>query len=811
MNMKKVSPDNMGQDRTGNRLTLADFAPPYYSNLQKGQQVIITDMARWILNVKQDLNRIMVLQAPCGVGKSTLVDTLAGAFAGGKIGSMLILTDENTRLAGDISHVVKRYPDAVVNLSTVEQHTPDELQALMDRLPSVRVVALSVQRYNMMSQRTRELLWKFYDENGKETDRDRILIDEELLDVEPISMNLSELWNWANQYQQRIPGDIGIQATRLARKLVSEIEKEIRRLPGIPLTEQTEKVIKTEQATAEMQESDALPDEYSRLDTDGRDRIRAIVFNGIRHRQEDYDNNCIYMEQLMQEAQKFFPDSTVPDKDGWVQLPVIDLNAEDWVGEIERAEQKIREMPVSPLQRKIRTISDIVKMSTRKPEKWLEETKKMVKKLIKRGLPQQLADNITGCADEMLEDLEFIQIIPILDKVERNYNTEIMNNAGNYTGIRYEVFRSVFTGQTIIQHSGDGKQKKNRDSLMRVHTIINQIEKLPIGRIKIFVLDGTANISAVYANSELYDVIKYNKPHIPGTLVLANEYSSKSSICNMNNGKKGKQLAQKIQDVIAIDGIKVNPEETMLSTYKNLQADFNAAGISGYSVATHGSITGTNKYRTCETLVKIGGLLMPMFSGLLAAIGRNPELWKRLTEMSESDQIAELNKILTYTATTDNSTFYRDAKSIVLNNAMVRTVQEISRLRMRGWPSAETPAEELSYRIVWVARYRKNYDPARATLTEELVHRIAELLGLRVVWHNSVLDPWNPPVAERALEWIQTQVTGTEYTRSSLAQVLGVSGDALKKAIVRNPQLDSVLREQRVDGSGRVLKYRTRT
>lgn len=202
---------------------------------------------------------------------------------------------------------------------------------------------------------------------------------------------------------------------------------------------------------------------------------------------------------------------------------------------------------------------------------------------------------------------------------------------------------------------------------------------------------------------------------------------------------------------------------------------------------------------------------MPMFSGLLAAMGRNPGLWKRLTEMSESDQIAELNKILTYTATTDNSTFYRDAKSIVLNNAMVRTVQEISRLRMRGWPSAETPAEELSYRIVWVARYRKNYDPARATLTEELVHRIAELLGLRLVWHNSVLDPWNPPVAERALEWIQTQVTGTEYTRSSLAQVLGVSGDALKKAIVRNPQLDSVLREQRIDGSGRVLKYRTRT
>ena len=838
--MRKVNFEYCGQDKDGKRLTFADFCPPYYEKLQLGQKDIIKDMANRVLQLEQDMNRIDVLCAPCGSGKSVLTNGIAALFAGQKIGGCIILTDENRRLENDIAHAAKRYPNMVCNLSDDTIRTAEEMQLLMDKLPSICVVALSVQRYNMMSQKTRELLWKFYDERGRATYRDRLIIYEELLDVESVSMSLSDIWNWANQYQQRISGEQGIHATEQARRLVQLLENKIRGLPTITFPACDEK--NRAQSLDKMQEGDYVPLDDNDVDINIKNekKVRAVVFSAMKEKQIKYESNRKKIKILLQEAEKKI-DPVEIQKSKFKAEAIKKLNEllkragdteEDiyMLNKIMENLQKEESLWLSPtdqkrliagelrylvpeiqmlqeimeeqkkhrvsfrknvFSKKLGTLEDLQQLTTKKPEKWLKDTIKIAVK--QKAILEELSDRIVTCAEELLEDLYYVEAIPRLDEVERNHYNEMQENKGDYEGIRYEVFRNVFTGKTIIQNSGDGSQKKNTDSLMRIHTVVDQMEKLPIGKIKIFVMDGTANQSPIYKKADQYKIVNYEKPQISGQLILLNEYSGKWKICNENGGKMGIRLAAEINQVIAANGIRYEPKKTMLSTYKTLQSNFQEAGITNNIVATHGNITGTNIYRNCETLIKVGGLLMPMFTALLAVMGRNPEIWDRLEQMSENQQILELNRIITYNANAGNSVFYVAVKDTIMRNALVRTVQEVNRLRMRGWPSAETPAEDLSYRIIWLARCRRNYDAVRATPVEELVHEVAGLLGLQIQWHNSVLDPYKPPVAERVLAWIQAQPPGTEFTRDTLVHGLEIDSSTLKRTINRDSRLKDLL------------------
>ena len=94
-------------------------------------------------------------------------------------------------------------------------------------------------------------------------------------------------------------------------------------------------------------------------------------------------------------------------------------------------------------------------------------------------------------------------------------------------------------------------------------------------------------------------------------------------------------------------------------------------------------VTGSNDYKDCSYLGKIGANILPNATIFMQLVCRSSETWNRLVEMEEGYRAKQLQLIFTNNG---NWTDFREKiDDCTLRTAMVAIIQEINRLRIRNW------------------------------------------------------------------------------------------------------------------------------
>ena len=230
--------------------------------------------------------------------------------------------------------------------------------------------------------------------------------------------------------------------------------------------------------------------------------------------------------------------------------------------------------------------------------------------------------------------------------------------------------------------------------------------------------------------------------------------------------------------------------------------------ISSHPLATYGSaqITGTNDYKDCSYLGKIGANILPSATIFMQLVCRRSGIWEKLIAMEEGYRAKQLQLIFTNNG---NWTDFREKiDDCTLRTAMVAIIQEINRLRIRNWCERPEDAWKYDITVVWAWRGRKQgtYDPATEEFTEKLMRAVLEYF--KVDCNNPADYEYIPPaVCKRSVavdskktmiarleEWYDNQEPNSTFTMTDMASAMGITRKSLNSYLSRPEYKDFLLK-----------------
>lgn len=237
----KTNPDSF-------QMALKNGTLPSYMKVWSPERLQIVEELYNLTVFLKDIQpgKITVIDAPCGLGKSSLMRGIAVLAAEGKLDAVM-MTDSNQRLRDDIESAIKqqggtewlKVKNDVAWLSDWDTVEAAEWKTLI----LSHLVALSTQRFLMVNSDVRKNACTIY-RMGQPHWKDALFCDEAIQDVDSQSWFYSDIKRQVGIFRETIRpeseweeniGRTAKRAERYAERLVEDLQLEIDRINAIKL------------------------------------------------------------------------------------------------------------------------------------------------------------------------------------------------------------------------------------------------------------------------------------------------------------------------------------------------------------------------------------------------------------------------------------------------------------------------------------------------------------------------------------------------------------------------------------------------
>ena len=736
--------------------------------------------------------KVTVEGAPPGTGKSSMLQAVA-TMAERKQMTALMMTDSNNRLRDDIQPAIKRqgeWLDYSTDVAYLSRNDRKVTVGDMKSMSLANLVAMSCQRYLLVSDEIRKNAqthwWR-----GQTSYRDVFCIDEAFEDVTVREWNYSDLTRFFGVLRETIRpekewneniGEIAKKAEKYARILVDDLLEEVDRINKIQ-----------------------LPESKKGLPSEGQ--MHIDFYTGRKDRREKADKKW---------------------RESWSILLELVQSVKDEIKETKRDLRSIEENQIFAECNKIlKTMSGKIKNSRNET---IIVTMKKIEGLAERLAPGRFRSELKDMATEARRNAEKAFAAEELSKIVKNNRENMLQNNEHVRGqamTSYE-FLDVFDPKNIVflQASNYGDDKTDKCSQIKIWCCKYNIKTLPYQQMRTIIYDGTAAINPMYDNTDIFKKIEYQKPKTHVKFVQIDEKCTKTYLAQEQNRNRLYQLVNNIlweryglSNGREYAGIDLDPKSLMISSFLGCAAEAVRNGLawpegyqptgaemyplSNHPLATYGSalVTGSNEYKDCSILCKIGALILPPTTIFQRICCRNKQFYEEFLQKDEVYRAKQLQLIYTYNS--DESDYKDIIEDCTIRTAMADIVQEINRLRIRGWCESADQEEQAKYdvTVIWALRGRKQgeYDPRDEQFFEKLFRKIMNEFGSDSTnpddyeYYNSRLSPRLKStdkvgtVMQRAMEWYQQFPEGKEFTIGEMAEELKITKKSLN-ALLAKPQ-----------------------
>ena len=737
-----------------------------------------------------EAGKIIVEGAKPGQGKSTLLQAVA-TEAERKLMTALVMTDSNSRLGADIQPAIKsqgQWLDYSTDVAYLSRNDKKVTAGDIKSMSLANLVAMSCQRYLLVNDEIRKNAqthwWR-----GQTDYREVFCIDEAFEDVTAREWNYSDLTRFFGVLRETIRpekewaeniGETAQKAEKYARILVDDLLMEVDRINRIK-----------------------LPESKKGLPSEGQ--MHIDFYTGREERRE--------------EANKKWRES-------WPTLLELVQSVKDGIKETKRDLRSIEENQIFAECNKIlKTMSGKIENSRNET---IIVTIKKIEGLAERLAPGRFRSELKDMATEARRNAEKAFAAEELSKIVKNNRENMLQNNEHVRGqaMTSDEFLDVFDSDNIVflQASNYGDDKQDRCSQIKIWTCKYNIKSLPYERMKTIIYDGTAAINPMYDNADIFQKIEYHKPKTHVKFVQLDEKCTKTYLAQEQNRNRLYQLVNNIlweryglSNGREYTGINLDPSSLMISSFLGCATEAVRNGLawpegyqpvgtemcplSSHPLATYGSalVTGSNEYKDCSILCKIGALILPPTTIFQRICCRNKQFYEEFLQKDEVYRAKQLQLIYTYNS--DESDYKDIIEDCTIRTAMADIVQEINRLRIRGWCESADQEEQTKYDItvIWALRGRKQgeYELRDEQFFEKLFRKIMEEFGSGpqnpddYEYYASRLSPRLKStdkvgtVMQRAMEWYQQWPEGKEFTISDMAEALKITKKSLNALLAK--------------------------
>lgn len=441
----------------------------------------------------ENTGKVIVQEAPCGSGKSTLVDGITRLSGVEKLINMILMTDSNKRLSDDTQSTSDYYGEFkeiskdIAFLSDGDEVTAGEWKSLV----MAWLVTMSCQRYQMLNEDVRLSACSCYRYDRKARDilrkpRDLLAVDEKFEDVSIKDWYYSDLLRYVGVIRESIRPDFewddnigrtAEKAERYAMVLIEDLKQEINRINQIK-----------------------LPELKNKSKKDGQ--MHIDVYMGCADRQKE----------ALDKAQKYWDDL----------LPII-IDIRDGIKDIKKDMRNAAENRIfSDTAKIIKKMSG--KMSEKKSETVINTFKDIVK-VTDDMIHGRLRSEVRDMAVDAVAASERAFALEELEKILKNNRVNMYCNMGHVRKERVITaadFLNVFRpeNKVFIRASTYGDDKYDQSGQIVIYCCTYNIDLLPYKTIKTVIYDGTASLDPVYDNKDIFDVVKYDKPRTHLLLIM---------------------------------------------------------------------------------------------------------------------------------------------------------------------------------------------------------------------------------------------------------------------------------------------------
>lgn len=736
--------------------------------------------------------KIIVEGAKPGQGKSTLLQAIA-TEAERKLMTALIMTDSNNRLGADIQPAIKRqgqWLDYSTDVAYLSRNDKKVTAGDMKSMSLANLVAMSCQRYLLINDEIRknaQMHWW----RGQTDYRDVFCVDEAFEDVTVREWCYSDLTRFFGVLRETIRpekewneniGETAKKAEKYARILVDDLLMEVDRINRIQ-----------------------LPESKKGLPSEGQ--MHIDFYTGCKERREKADKKW---------------------REYWPTLLELVQSVKDGIKETKKDLRSIEENQI------FAECTKIIKVMSGKIENsrndTIVSTLEKIENLAERLTSGRFRSELKDMSAMARKNAERAFAAEELSKIVKNNRENMLQNNEHVRGqaMTSDEFLDVFDSDNIVflQASNYGDDKTDKCSQIKIWCCKYNIKTLPYQQMRTIIYDGTAAINPMYDNPNIFQKIEYNKPKTHVKFVQLDEKCTKTYLTQEANRNRLYQLVNNIlwerygiNNGRDYTGINLNPDSLMISSFLGCASEAVRNGLawpegyqptgaemyplSSHPLATYGSalVTGSNEYKDCSILCKIGALILPPTTIFQRICCRNKQFYEEFLDKDEVYRAKQLQLIYTYNS--DESDYKDIIEDCTIRTAMADIVQEINRLRTRGWCDSADPEEMAKYDItvIWALRGRKQggYDPQDEQFFEKLFRKIMKEFES---------DPTNPDdyeyyasrlsprlkstdkagtVMQRAMEWYQQLPEGKEFTVTEMAEALKVTRNVLN-VLLKKPQ-----------------------
>lgn len=740
----------------------------YYSgirnnpNARAGLKTIHTAL----LDPVKDAHTGTVITAPCGMGKTTVIQALTMESALGGARRIVVATDRCERLTATLAEATRTGQaivgrDPIINVSDGDRMHLEELW----KTPYRQVVGVTPQRIINMD---RDMIAPIYadgirsKQTGSKMYKDIFLCDEAVVDVQIDSYTPSQLWALEGYARETIApdaeGDTDDGHTAkvtgdLIGSLLDLVRQDIDRINAAAMT-------------------------YGNRES-AKDRVRVDVFIGYRNILCQYDTKIadIAIElngiiQILMDKGRIKADST--------RKPKIEKLAEN----VEKIKNTTKYSEIQTWTKDIREYLDT--------------------DTCRKYIPEDAIRKLAVLISDLMEVAKIKTAPNEIRRIFEKNRKNIKENAEGCVGIiDIDSFLSIFSEKNVVMLRTVRKGRSKIDNRPQVEITVAQyvLDRLPWGMMPVVILDGTGDVNPAYTDGRYrFDMIDdFHRPHVPMHIIQYGEISGSYDLTK-DGRNKARRLFDNMPQVLGDNYDRINPADTVLTCSKDL-ADiarrYAPGHISNTDVATYMSpqLTGSNQYKNRKVIVKIGAVTISQYVSLLQICCRRPDIWQDIVNMPETERQAMWRTIYNYHASADNCQYYSQIRDNQVRTAMVSIVQEFQRLRCRNYPTSDDPAELQRYGvcIMWIMRGREQgtYPVKSESLSEEIVRRIIDRFGARYTYHEPILDAYKAdsmtPMLVRGV--YQDLPEGAEYSYATIAADVHANEATVRQAVSRDTKL----------------------
>ena len=751
--------------------------------------------------------KIIVEGANPGQGKSTLLDGIAVQSADQML-NMILITNSNQRLADDIASTRNKYGSWIEDGTDISYLSDgNKVKANEWRnMSRAYLIAMSTQRYLALNNDARLNALQCY-RWGKRRYRDLFVCDEAFEDVTIRDWYYSDLKRYAGIIRESIRpecewedgiGKAAEKAEIYAEILLDDLKCEVDRINKIH-----------------------LPDLKNSPKKDGQMHIDFYL--GRKERRKVAENAV---------------------KEYWTSIREQVVLVKDEIKKIKKALRSAAD------NRIFNEADQILTMMKGNPEKMRHDT--VITTFVRiidfseNMYLGQSRSNLKDMANEALKAAGRAYAFEELQKALKNNRANMYENTEHVRkdkSMTAEEFLDVFDEDNVVflQASNYGDDKQDKNGQIKIHCCRYNIKRLPHKEMLTFLYDGTAAYNPMYDNADIFDVRSYDKPMTHVQFVQVDEKSSKSYL--LEDTDRQKKLCMRLKETINAGYPNgVSSDKVMISGYRGCTKAVAETGLacskdympdgtepvllSSNPFATYGSelVTGSNIYQDCFLLCKIGISILSSEVIFEQMCTRNRELLTRLLNLEEGYRAKQMQLIFTNNA--DCSDFRMEVEDCTVRTAITNIVQEINRLRIRGWCDSSTnPETRKNYDItvIWAlyGREQGTYDAEEETFFERIFRMVMEHFGSDsrkaedYVYLESVLNPRYKPTQKKethmnkAYEWWISLPTGKTFTMQEMADATGISKNVLN-VMLRKPQNKEFLQMIQGEESCNVKKVKGR-